>query len=337
MKKKILLFLFFFHIQFSIHALEMPFGEIVRISNMKENQITGFGIVVGLSRTGDRRSPFSDTAMRRFLQNSGMEINEKTIASRNIAAVMVMAKVKPMSRKGDLLDIWISSIGDAESLNGGYLLQTPLKGADGKIYAVAQAPVSGSSETDKNGKNTIYVSGGAIMEREILSSVFSDGKVHFSLRNFDFNTARNSVEAINKKFQSSAVISESGEIIVTIPADTDTYQFLSDVMLIPVQVYTSNRVIIDSASGTIIMGGDVGISSVAVTLDGLTIQVSEKEKSFHQEDKKEASGSMYIKETAKVSELVEHLNKLGLSVDEIIHIIKGIDKAGALHGELIII
>lgn len=328
----------FIFVYFPIDALTMPFGEIVRVSNLKENQITGFGIVVGLPQTGDRRSPYSEDAMRRFLQNSGMDVNDKSLSSKNIASVMVMARVRPLARKGDLLDIWISSIGDAKSLSGGYLLQTPLKGGDGNIYAVAQTPISAASEKLNDGKNTVYITGGAIMEKEILSGIFADQKVRFSLRNFDFNTAKNSVEAINKKYKDSAKINDNAEIEVTIPQKTDAYQFLAEILRVNVNVYTTNRVVIDSSSGMIVMGGDVGISSVGVTMDGLVVSVqSEKKNTIEKPDEKERSGSVYIKETTKVSELVGHLNKLGLSSRDIIHILKGIDKAGALHGELIIL
>ncbi len=325
-----------------VFSLSMPLGDITRLSTMKENQITGFGMVVGLPQTGDRQSPIANLAIKRFLENAGFEAANSNTNSRNIAAVMVMAKIPPMAKKGDSVDLWISSIGDAKSLAGGYLLQTPLKGADGIIYGVAQTPLPATAV--KTEKNTFYVINGGIMEKEIPAQISSEGLLELSLRNYDFNTAQNAVNSINKKFPDSATLNQQGQIKVKVPQGKDSIAFLSEIYLLPVEVHSVSRVVIDSANGTIIMGADVGISGVVVTRNGLNIEISDKKKkensannAMSEKDKKDISGTILLEETPKVSDLVDHLNKLGLGVHDIIEILKGIHKAGALHGELIIL
>lgn len=347
----------------SLLAIKVDLKEAVRVTSFRENQVIGYGLVVGLPQSGDSRSILADDALRKMLNYRGIKIPEKNIKSRNVAAVMVMAKIPPFAREGMSIDIWVSSIGDAKSLKGGYLLQTPLTAADGKTYAVAQTSISPNvinkdnqyfSNTENNrfrasrlrSRNntekvtTVHIPGGAVMERRVVQPLnYENVKdkrkfLKLSLLHFNVLTAQNIIDEINKIYPKSAALQKSdGTVTVEIPNGKTALSFLSELMQIKVDVRTKARVVIDPRSATIIMGEAVGVSPVSVTKNGITIKVLNDQK---KEARKEINTQL-IPETTNVGQLINTLNNLGLRAEDIIDVIKAIYAAGALHAELIIL
>ena len=326
-------------------SLELPIRELVKIGSMRENQLAGYGLVVGLPQTGDTRSMLTTEQLKRVLSLKGMPAGDISFETRNVAVVMVTAKLPPLALSGNPIDIWVSSIGNARSLQRGYLLQTPLSGADGRVYAVAQGSISSSSsgtERSRPGRQketTAFISNGAIIEQEVTQPItLNEGEqrvVYLHLIHFDISTANNVINGINQAFPGSAQLRNNGTIAVQIPEETESPGFISDVLKIPVTVESRARVVIDPRSGTIVMGGNVGLSPVAVSKSGMSIRIGDSRNSGR-EDKKKPS-IVFLEESPTVSQLVDVLNKLGLGSREIIDILKAIHSAGALHAELLII
>ncbi len=358
--------LFFFAILFGLFitdlaSLTLPLREVVRISTLRENQLVGYGLVVGLPQTGDSRSPLAIDALRKVLSYRGIDLPERGFEARNIAAVMVMARVPAFARPGDPIDIWVSSIGDARSLQGGFLLQTPLAAADGVIYAAAQAGMPGKlddtsfGEDDSAGQypfrnrrntfrrnqhdrqNTVFIPGGAIMEKEVRQDFWVTDVnnpavkyIRLSLLHFDVNTAKNLLEVINARFPNAAALENSGTLVVRLPDGAEPVKFVAELFNLPVEVQTKAKVVIDPRSGTVVMGGGVGLSKVAVTKNNIRITVKGS-------DEKTKVAGQVLEEAPTVQELMDGLNRLGLSAADIIDIMKAIHAAGALHAELVIL
>lgn len=330
----------------SVSALTLPLRELVRVTSLRENQLVGYGLVVGLPQTGDTRSKMAQQALKKVLSYRGIDLPDEDLKSKNIAAVMVMAKVPPYARTGDPVDIWVSSIGDARSMKGGYLIQTPLSGADGKIYAVAQASMSPDADNSRRNSftrkvNTLHIPGGAVIEKPVNQPLVFEDKdknrfIRLGLIHFDINTAKEIVEKINAKFDKSASVSQNGTVTVRVPDNKTGVNFLAEIYNIDVEVTTKAKVVIDPRSGTIVMGGKVGISSISITKNGINIDVGDKTGDLFWEKKKEIS-SLYLEESATVEDLVKGLNKIGLKANEVIDIIKAVHAAGALHAELVIL
>lgn len=329
----------------SLSALEMPLKEIVRITAHRENQLTGFGIVVGLPGTGDSRAMIARESLQRLLEKRGIPLNEKTFRSRNIAAVYIMAKVPPFARPGDPIDVWVSSVADARSLAGGFLPQTPVYAADGTVYAAAQGSLAKYEGEKKSGRrirqNTFKIEGGAVMERKIVQNLFNDDvknppRTYLQLtpRVYDLNTNEQIIQAINQKGPYTASVTSDGTISVMFPDKALAHSQAAEMMQLTVEVNTPARVVIDSRSGTIVMGQNVGISAVAISRKDLNVETNLYYRP--REDDKTPPMSM-LEETPNVMQLVESLNKAGASVEEIIDILKSIHAAGALQGELVIL
>ena len=341
---KQIFFLFLFICSTTLFALNLPIKEIARIDSMRDNQISGYGIVVGLPQTGDSRIILAQDVLKELLSFKGIKLDNAILKTKNIAAVIVTAKIPPFSRSGDSLDIWVSSIGDAKSLEGGYLLQTPLSAADGKIYAVAQSSINASdSGKSGGGKNTAYLVNAAIMEKDVvqpLAITSAEGNKTIQLNLFRFNpmTVTNVIDAINKKYPDTATLTDNVSIIVKIPTDQQPIPFLNMLLQIPVKVEVPSKVVLDARSGLIVMGGQVSITNVAVTKKGVNVEVGKKSIVSTSDDKNKKNETLfYLEETATVSQLVEMLNRLGISPREMIDILKAIHLSGALQGELIVI
>lgn len=347
-------------------ALELTVRDIARIAWHRENQVSGYGVVIGLKGSGDSRSELAVETLKKNLYNRGIDLGEKTLQAKNIAAVMVTATLPTHARPGDPIDVWVSSIGDARALDGGMLLQTALTAADGQVYAVAQGPVSAplprptennnlqlynfsvynrrippNDRLDQERHNSAYIPGGAIIERGVSQPtvMVDDTKKtktsKLSLHNFDFLTARNTVAAINKKFAMTASLAPDGTIQLNIPYTADHVDYLSKILQVKVDVPERTRIVLDTRTGTIVSGGNVAISNAMVTHNGMQIEISNKKAYTYGEEK--SASSAVLKEGATVKELVDNLNKLGLTSAEIIDVIKALHRAGALHGELSII
>ncbi|MBV6494225.1 MAG: Flagellar P-ring protein [Turneriella sp.] len=348
------------------YTLNLTVRDIARISWHRTNQVSGYGVVIGLKGSGDSRSELALETLKKNLYNRGIDTGEKNLTARNIAAVMVTAILPTHARPGDPVDVWVSSIGDARALDNGMLLQTALTGADGSVYAVAQGPISAplprptennnlqlynfsvynrrippNDRLDQERHNSAYIPGGGIIEKGISQPtvLIDDTKKtklsKLSLYNFDFMTARNTVQAINKKFPNTAELVSDGTIELKIPYTSDHVDYLSKILQVKVDVPERTRVVLDTRTGTIVSGGSVAISSVMVTHNGMQIEVKNKSQYAYGDEKSPANAE--LKEGATVKELVDNLNKLGLTSAEIIDVIKAIHAAGALHGELTVL
>ncbi len=322
--------------------MDVPVKNLVKLAGQRENQLVGYGVVVGLPQTGDSRAILARESMATVLRNSGIQVDAEVLTGKNIAAVLVMANLPAVVKEGDRIDVWISSIGDAKSISGGYLLQTPLNGADGRTYAVAQSLVSGAAmkpgarTNPKN--NTMYVSQGAVVERAPtqpwVNAATENGaplNFRFKLIQHDLQTAGLIVESINRQYANRARLNEDSTITVEVPQGEEPYAFLNQIYSIEVDVPGKARLVIDQSTATIVMGHDVSISSVGIAKDGITVKVR------GESSREEESATAKIEDSATAEELVDALNRLGLSAGEIIDIIKAIHAVGALHGELILL
>jgi flagellar P-ring protein precursor FlgI len=338
--------------------------DIARIESVRANQIVGYGLVVGLSGSGDtQQSPFTIQAVVSMLQRFGVTVDLKKIKTKNAAAVVVTAEVPAFYKNGSKLDVTVSSLGDATSLQGGTLLQTPLLGADEQIYAVAQGAVSiggfsagsGGSSTSKNHPTTGRVPGGATIEKEIKTNLTeSDGSIRINLNNPDFENALKIAISINARFGAGTAMAEdSASVKIKPPAAYlgDPVRLISDVGDARLQPVSQAKVVLNERTGTVIIGGSVRIAPVAVAHGALTVEIqSELTVSQPAPLSKNAqtvvvpqtnvsatenrASLVEIKSTATLADLVRALNALKVTPRDLVAIIQAIKNAGALYAEL---
>jgi flagellar P-ring protein precursor FlgI len=334
--------------------------DVVDIEGARPNQLTGIGLVMGLAGTGDK-SPMAMQMMKNVLQQHGVTVDEKAVRSKNVAVVSLTAELPPYVRPGQTIDINVSTVGDAKSLQGGTLLQAPLKAADGQVYAVAQGSVlvggytaAGSAASSTRNVPTVgRIPGGAIVERDVLSNYAGGGQMALLLRAPDFTTAQRIADAINTEFGTIARPADAGRVVVDLPRQYSAAptSFLAKMETLEVQPDVSARVAVNERTGTVVMGGDVKISSVAVAHGNLTVTVAE-DPTVVQPDSfsagrtaveqrtditVEEDGASFIAmpSTTTVRELVRVVNAIGASPRDVIAILQAINEAGALHGQLI--
>ena len=331
--KKILLTLLLF-LAMSIYAeVNVKVKDIAYIDGMKENQIMGFGLVVGLEGTGDSKINVTEASLKNLLKNMGLH-EDNLSSSKNVAAVMVTANLPQFVRVGDRVTVTVSSIGDAKSLQGGILLQSPLKGADNNIYLVAQGAVSvgkkslNSRDKTKTNKTVGTITRGGIVEREITHNYIQNNSISIILKEFDFGVANEISEKAKEEYPNLNVqIQQDGKIRFAIPQGTNISEFISKIENIEVAPPNKARVVISERDGTIVMGGDVKISSVVISKAGMTITV--------QGEDKDATAKL-LEESSTVKDLVDALNYIGLAPSDLVSVLKALKDAGALHAELII-
>ncbi|WP_245588052.1 flagellar basal body P-ring protein FlgI [Aminiphilus circumscriptus] len=335
--------------------------DLVNVEGVRPNQLIGMGLVVGLQGTGDK----GDLALR-MMQNMarqfGVAVDTKAIKSKNAAVVTVTCELPAFARPGQTVDVGVSAMGDAKSLQGGVLLQTPLQAADGKVYAVAQGPllVGGfaaggqGAQVTKNITTTGRVAGGAIVERDVPMAFAEGGRITLLLRNPDFTTAQRVAEALNRQYGNIAAPVDATRVAVVVPPafGTNPTQFLAEVEGLRVRPDTVARVVVNERSGTVVMGGDVRIGSVAVAHGNLTVRVQERQdvsqpQPFSRGETtvttqtdvsvQEQPGQLLTLPAAtSVNDLVKSMNGVGASPRDIIAILQAIQQAGALHGELVV-
>jgi flagellar P-ring protein precursor FlgI len=365
MRKIILLFLIISFL-YSSNSFAIKLKDLAIIDGVRDNQLIGYGLVVGLNRTGDgNQVRFTVHSIINMLRRMGItvNVNENTIRVNNVAAVMVTATLTPLARAGTKIDAVVSSIGDASSLEGGTLLLTPLSGPDGEIYAVAQGPITVGGlnvmvpgmRFIKNHPTAGRVPNGALVEKEVPFALSEDNVIldfdHLSLNNIV--KAKNS---INKFFgEEVATINSPTTIQLKKPMNfaNNFYEFLNSVMQIDIEPEASSKVVVDERTGTIVIGGDVRISTVAVSHGDLTISISSNVLvsqpapfSYGQtaivgqpqaQVNEEKAKLMVIPEGAQISDLVKALNAIGATPRDLISILQSIQAAGALQGELEVI
>lgn len=340
--------------------------DIAHIKGVRSNQLVGYGLVVGLAGTGDdtKKGKFASEAMANMLDKFGISVNAATIDLDNAAAVMLTAELPPFSRNGSRLDVLVSSIGDADSLQGGTLMLTPLRGPDGRVYAMAQGPLSvggfslggGGGKSVKNHPTVGRIANGAMIEREPPSTLFIDGKIVLTLDRPDFMTVSRVAKAVNETFQQKiATPIDSGTIEVTPPGREKEVliPFLAVVENLQVTPDTRARVVIDERTGTVVVGQNVMLDAVAVAHGDLSIQISAMPivsqpppfspgKTVAAVDKEitveEKPGKLVaVPKGVNIDELVKALNSIGVSPRDLIAIFQAIKASGALHAELEVI
>lgn len=339
--------------------------DIAEIGGVRENQLIGYGLVVGLQGTGDRQQTyFTVQTLANTLQRLGVQIPVGTAVVKNIAAVMVTAQLPAFSESGMKMDITVSSIGDAKSLEGGVLLLTALHGTDGLVYAEAQGPLvtGGYSEGLQGQLRAVNfptvgrIPAGAIVEREVKLDLSSMRSVSFLLRDADFSTARDVADAINHSFDKTvAVAADSRRISVDLQASgiSSVPLLISRIQNLQVNVQTAARVILNERTGTVVLGGDVLLSPVSILHGGLQIQVdtvlvTSQPAPFSNGttvttpntqltvNDKEAR-SIRLGNGADVEELVRGLHAIGATARDIVSILQAVKAAGGLQADLEVI
>ena len=340
--------------------------DITDVQGIRENQLVGYGLVIGLAGTGDtmRNAPFTEQSARSMLQRLGVGVPPGSIRAQNVAAVLVTAKLPPFISLGERIDVTVSSLGDATSLRGGTLVMTPLSAADGRAYAVAQGAISvsglaagGQAEQLSEGTPTGgRIPGGALVERELTADFNAVTSLSLKIKNPDFGTAAGIADVINgyagKAFGKPIAEAEDFRTVsIDRPQKTSASRLMAEIGNLVVEADTPARVVIDEKTGTIVIGSNVRVSPVAVAHGNITIRVTEAPEvvqpepfsdgetavepstaiSAEQEDSKVA-----LLEGPSLERLVHGLNRIGLKPAGIIAILQAIKTAGALQAELVI-
>ncbi|MBP9867845.1 MAG: flagellar basal body P-ring protein FlgI [Alphaproteobacteria bacterium] len=339
--------------------------DIVDIEGVRDNVLIGYGLVVGLNGTGDKlnNAPFTQQSLIAMLNRLGVNIQGQNLNTGNIAAVMVTSTLPAFSAPGGRVDVTVSTLGDAKNLQGGTLLVTPLMGADGEVYAVAQGPVaisgfSASGQGQSVTQNTPTrgrIAEGAIVERKIDFDLNALPEIHLALRNPDFTTARRIARAINGFTSANMASAENdGTVLLRKPAayPGTVVDLITDIEQLPIQPDQVARVVVDENSGTIVMGSDVRISTVAIAQGNLTIKINETPQVSQPNPFAEKGETTVVprsditinqgKDTkmailesgVTLQDLVTGLNKLGVGPRDIITILQAIKTAGALQADI---
>lgn len=340
--------------------------DIVQFEGVRDNMLVGYGLAVGLNGTGDTllNAPFTQQSIIGMLERLGVNIRDDMMTTKNIAAVMVTATLPPFTNQGSRIDVTVSTLGDAKSLQGGTLLVTPLLGADGQVYAVSQGPISVSGFTASGGSGTSVtqniptagrIANGAIVEREVNFKMADMTSTRLSLRNPDFTTARRIANAINGHLKATVATAQNpASVELKIP---DGYRggmvnLITDIEQLPVEPDEVAKIVIDERSGVIVMGSDVHISTVALAQGNLTIRIDEtpqvsQPNAFSQGgtttvvprtniqiDAGKDKHLAVLKSTVSLQDLVASLNALGVGPRDIITILQSIKAAGALQADI---
>lgn len=338
--------------------------DLVSLEGIRDNDLIGYGLVVGLRGTGDRQQTiFSVQSLTNLLQQMGVSAPASAIRVMNTAAVMVTATLPPFAQPGSKIDATVAAMGDASNLQGGILIMTSLRGVDGQIYSIAQGPVvtggfvagRGGNSQSVNHPTVGRVPGGAIVERPA-PSVTPSGGVRLQLKNADFTTAARISEAVNQEFtqQGSAIAhaDNSGVVSVVIPSKfaSQTTEFIAELEKIQVEADTRARVVVNERTGTVIMGKDVKVAPVAIMHGNLVVEIETSYAVSQPEPlssgktevvpqvgvtaKEEKARNLVLKEGATVEELVRALGSIGSTPRDIIAILQSLRTAGALEADL---
>lgn len=345
------------------YAAAARIKDIVDIEGIRENQLVGYGLVVGLNGTGDslNNSPFTRQSLVAMLERLGVNTRGETLRTANVAAVMVTANLPAFSTQGSRMDVSVAALGDADSLQGGTLLVTPLLGADGEVYAIAQGPVAingfkaeGDAATVISGVPTTgRISSGALIEREIEFRLGAQRSLRLALRNPDLTTARRIALTINDFIGlPTAVPEDPATVRLTLPPNFNgnIVDLLTDIEQLIVQTDLAAKIVIDENSGIIVMGQDVRVSTVAIAQANLTVTIAETPEvsqpaPFSQgvttqvprtdlDVSSFGSGLSVINNSISLQELVDGLNALGISPRDLISILQAVKATGALQAEI---
>ncbi|HJT23786.1 MAG TPA: flagellar basal body P-ring protein FlgI [bacterium] len=350
-----------------VDAAQVRLKTIATIKGVRENQLIGYGLVVGLQRTGDTQRVLSTLqSITNMLSQFGIVISPSQIRTQNVAAVMVTAQLPALLKSGDKIDVTVSSIGDARSLQGGNLLMTPLQGPDGQVYAVAQGPLAVGGFSDNTGEFPLIqtsqttvgrVPSGALVEREVPSTFVDNNTISVLLDHPDFGQASLVTQAINQQFGDQvAKAVDGGQIDVKVPFNyqDNVVDFLGAVEDTSVMTDSpANRVVINERTGTVVLGQDVRIDAVAIAHGNLrlvikkTTQITRDAVFGHDElthtttvsaeDTEKQGNLVVLPEGATMMDVVTAINAVGATPRDLISILQAVKAAGALHAELTII
>lgn len=345
---------------------EVRIKDIASFEGVRENQIVGYGLVVGLLGTGDKltSSPFTNEAIKGMLERLGVaNLEDSKMKTKNTAAVMVTAKLPPFARRGSSIDVSIASLGDATSLRGGTLLVTPLTGADGKVYAVAQGSIATSGFLAQGNASKVVegvptnarIENGAIVEREVAFELNDLDSVRIALHLPDFTTATRIGDVVSEVIGPGvAEVLDPGTVEVRLRGKQSVPDLLSSIENLTVEPDSVARVVVDDKSGTIVIGANVRIGRVAISQGGLTVRIRERFDVSQPQpisiggttvvvpktkiNVKEADSKFTILEgEASLQDLVDGLNAIGIGARQTIAILQALKAAGALHADLEII
>ncbi len=338
--------------------------DIASIEGVRDNQLVGYGIVVGLNGTGDKRQTvFSAQSLTNMLVRMGVSVPATAILVRNTASVLVTANLPPFAQPGTRIDVTAAAVGDAPNLQGGLLIMTPLRGADGQVYAVGQGPVvtggfvagrGGSSQT-LNHPTVGRIPDGAIVERSPPSTP-PGNSVRLQLHRADFTTAARTVQVLNKRFGEVAHAENAALVVVSVPPaySSRRVEFIAELESVSVEADTQAKVVINERTGTIVVGKDVRISPASILHGGLTVEIKSEfqvsqptalssggetavvEKQVTQAKEEKAQG-ISLKLGATVEDLVKGLTAIGSTARDIIAILQNLKAAGALDAEIEVI
>ena len=347
----------------ALHAARVK--DLAFVSGSRSNQLIGYGIVVGLAGDGDSNAVTTLRSVANILQRNGLTVDPTQIKAKNAAAVMVTADIPPFLKPGARIDVTVSSMGDAKSLQGGVLLQAPLMGADGRVYAVAQGGLAvggflggaggaGGATVQKNHPTVGLISNGASVEREIPTETVRDGAITFELFNPDFTSASRLADAINAAFPDAAAALDAASVAVQVPAAYlgREVTFLADLGTLEVRPDAIARVVINERTGTIVATAAVRVSQVAISHGALTVSIASTLNVSQpnalaggqtavtpttQTKVTESKGKFsVVDEVPTIERLAGALNALGVTTREMMAIMQALKSAGALHAELVI-
>jgi len=348
----------------AVPAQAVRIKDIATFSGTRSNQLVGYGLVVGLSGTGDKRnSPFTTTSVINMLQRMGVAMDPSRYRPANVASVMVTAKMSATAKPGSSMDVTVSSVGDATSLLGGTLIQTPLKGVDGKVYALAQGPIivggfgvgGAAANAQKNVPTVASIPGGATIERGVPFDFNAQDTLTLHMFSRDFSTTAQVVDQLNTALSGNyARASDAGSIVIDVPPDYrgNLVPLIASVENLEVTPESPARVVVDEKTGTIVMGRNVRLSRVAVAHGSLNVVVEESAQvsqpgpfSSGQTavvpettmDVRQEKRQLNIMEGATLQELVDGLNAIGATPMDMISILKNLKASGALHADLEVI
>lgn len=338
--------------------------ELASLEGVRDNQLVGYGLVVGLNGTGDKRQPvFPAQTLANLLERMGVQVPPTSIQVRNMASVMVTANLPPFAQPGVRLDVHVAAIGDSTNLQGGLLVMTPLKGGNAVVYAVAQGPVvtggfvaaRGGNGTTVNHPTAGRVPGGAIVEQPA-PSVMPGDKLRWQLKQSDFTTAARMAAAINRRFQTSVASCESsGVVVVKLPADWKAreVEFISETEALTLETDRQSRVIVNERTGTIVLGREVVIRPVSILQGNLTVRIETTYEASQPNPlskgetvvvpkvsvtaKEDAAKNLTLKNGATVDDLVRALMAVGSTPRDVIAVLQSLKSAGALEAELEVI
>lgn len=365
-KAKNLLFIFFLMLFLSTPSYAERIKDIANWYGIRENQLIGYGLVVGLNGTGDKDGTYLYQPIANMLSRMGVTVNVKDLKGKvkNVAAVMVTAKLPTNVKTGTKIDVQVSSIGDAKSLQGGTLLLTPLTGPDGEVYAVAQGPISiggfiaagRAAQAVKNHQNVGYIPEGAIVEKTVPVNLMAKNELQLLLQFPDITTARNIAERINDRYKgeiAKAIDPSTVAILVPSAYRGNVLDFMAEVERIDVATDVPARVVVNERTGTVVIGANVRIAPTALAHGGLTITIKETPEVVQppplaprgaqtevvprtELKAEEKQASLVEVQGSTVGELVKALNALGVTPKDLISILQALKTAGALKADLVL-